>query len=226
VINDTKTSEIPALGEGYSHARKAYGLTSALLMAWELIGVELEASPIENLKLTLKSPQAAPYVLIVLIIYFGFRVTIEWYQTDIRRRNLPASRIDFVAAHAIAVAALALYGFQTLAKVQVANTVAPNRVGFSLVCLLVGQTLGGLVTYRDRLRHWRENKLFAGFILFSPPFALGALAFSLARTRLDLSLLVGSALGLLSGFFLPMLVQRFIRQGFRPSTSKSRRAIA
>jgi hypothetical protein len=138
VSNDTEASEIPALGEGYSHARKAYGLTSALLMAWELIGIELQASPMENLKLTLKSPQAAPYVLIVLIIYFGFRVTIEWHQNDIRRRSLRASRIDFAAAHTIAAAALLLYGFQTLSKIQIANTFARGLITFLISVATIG----------------------------------------------------------------------------------------
>src|SRR5437588_5845111 len=115
---------IPPLDEAYGHARKAYGLVSALLIAWELIGVELDASPVENVKVTLKSPQAAPYVLIVLILYFGFRTTIEWYQNDSRRRRLLASRIDFTVSHLIAITALALYGFQTLSKIQIANTIS------------------------------------------------------------------------------------------------------
>jgi hypothetical protein len=50
VSDNIDQSQIPPLGEGYAHSRKAYGLVSALLIAWELIGVELEASPIENIK--------------------------------------------------------------------------------------------------------------------------------------------------------------------------------
>jgi len=132
---------IPALDESYGHARKAYGLVSALLIAWELIGVELEPSPIENVKVTLKSPQAAPYVLIALIIYFGFRMTIEWYQNDSRRRMRPASRIDFAVAHLIAITALALYAFQTLSKIQIANTAAPIYLAIFFAYTLVSAYL-------------------------------------------------------------------------------------
>ena len=121
-------SEIPGVTEEYAHARRAYGLISALLMAWELIGVELESSPVENFKITIKSPQAAPYVLIVLILYFSVRTTIEWYQIDVRRRNLFVSRFDFAMAHVIAGAALGLFAVQTLLRIQIANNIVPGKI--------------------------------------------------------------------------------------------------
>jgi hypothetical protein len=102
----SESSEIPALSEHYAHSRRAYAGISALLIAWELIGVELETKPIENFKITIKSPQAAPYVLIVLILYFAFRTTNEWLHIDVRRRRLFPARLDFMVAHIIAATAL------------------------------------------------------------------------------------------------------------------------
>src|SRR5436190_18860859 len=102
----TQEPEIPALGRAYAHARKAYTAVSAVLIAWELIGIELENHPIEHFKITIKSPQAVPYVLIVLVFYFSFRTTIEWAQTDARRRGLFPAKLDFIVAHTIAATAL------------------------------------------------------------------------------------------------------------------------
>jgi hypothetical protein len=198
-------SAIPPLCDGYSHARKAYGLVSALLMAWELIGVELDASPIESVKLILKSPQAAPYVLRVLILYFSFRLTIEWYQTDVRRRSLRASRIDFAAAHAIATAAVLLYVVQTLSKVQVADKISTNVFGLFVVWFLVGQSLYRL------LRRWERLDRFEVLMcLLMVALSIGAIvlsAFETTKEGLGM-LLVGSALGLILGFSVYSLVDR------------------
>ena len=202
--NNPRQPEIAALGEAYNHARKAYGLTSALLIAWELIGVELEASPIESVKLTLKSPQAAPYVLIVLIIYFGFRMTIEWYQNDIRRRRLPASRIDFAVAHAIAIVSLALYGYQTLSKVQLANIIAPSHFIFFLTGGIAVLTLHWAITQRNHILNWKEDPWLSFFTLFMALFSLfflGAVLY-VAGTERDLNVLLAAASGLLIGLTL------------------------
>jgi hypothetical protein len=118
--------EIPELGKGYRDARKLYTLLAALLFGWELIGLEISPEPIQSLKLTLKSPQAVPYVLIVLLFYFAFRFTVEWYQTSESRRSILVSRIDYVVSHAIAIAAVTLYVIQTLLKIQLANS--PERL--------------------------------------------------------------------------------------------------
>lgn len=202
--NNTEATEIPALGEGYSHARKAYGLVSALLMTWELIGVELQASPVENLKITLKSPQAAPYVLIVLIVYFGFRITIEWYQNDIRRRCLRASRIDLVVAHAIAIGAILLYAFQALSKIQVANTVAPSGLSAFIAALTSG-LLFRLILGKDNImldwrKYWAVNVIFLiGGVAFL--IILVLIVYSAARTW-NLSQVFLSLLGLPLGWII------------------------
>ena len=90
----------PEFSASYDKARKAYSLSSALLLAWALIGIDVDDKPIEkSLKSTFKSPQAVPDVLIALVIYFGSRFTVEWYQADEGRRARRPSRIDFALAH-------------------------------------------------------------------------------------------------------------------------------
>jgi len=49
--------------DSYHKARKSYGLFSALLIAWELIGIELtKETPIENFNLIIKAPKAIPFI--------------------------------------------------------------------------------------------------------------------------------------------------------------------
>jgi hypothetical protein len=209
VSDNIDQSQIPPLGEGYAHSRKAYGLVSALLIAWELIGVELEASPIENIKLTLKSPQAAPYVLIVLIIYFSFRTTIEWYQNDVRRRRLLASRIDFTAAHAIAAVAIVLYAFQSLSKIQVANTISSSSSQFFIVGFTLAQPVITFLFFPHIIRRWREEKFQALITLLIAFFGLGMFAWALfvAVTRHDFSFLILAGIGFVVALTLAVLVR-------------------
>jgi hypothetical protein len=137
-MNETTGSPAPHFGAAYDKARKAYGLASGLLLAWELIGVDFTAKPLENLNITLKSPQAIPYVLIALVAYFAFRITIEWYQAEPARRRLMASRADFAVAHIIGAAAILLYAVQAILRVQLANKIQPEK----LTVFMIGWALG------------------------------------------------------------------------------------
>ena len=105
----------------FHKARKHYALFSGLLIAWELIGIELPEAPFATVKVSLKSPHAAPVVLLALVVYFGFRLTLEWRQCAPARREVAAPRVDFLAAHALAAAAVVLYTIQQLLDVQVAE---------------------------------------------------------------------------------------------------------
>ena len=107
----------------FERARRSYGLMSALLIGWELVGAEFGAQPLSSVNVTLKTPQAAPYVLVALVVYSGIRFTIEWFQADPARRRLRASRIDVGLAHAIGIAALALLVGQAVTHTQVFDTV-------------------------------------------------------------------------------------------------------
>ena len=129
----------PEFGTPYDKARKGYSLASALLLAWEPIGIEISPEPFDGLHVTFKSPSAAPYILIAVVLYFGFRLTVEWYQAEPARRQRVASRADFFVAHALAVAAISLYVVQALLHVQVANKI-PLAALFSFFLGFVAST--------------------------------------------------------------------------------------
>lgn len=154
--SERQTSPPPAFSEAYYRARKSYGLFSALLLAWSLVGVTVGDTPVENIKVSLKSPQAAPYVLVVLVAYFAFRMCVEWYQTDTTRRALKASGVDYFVAHAIGVASGTLFVGQLAAGFQLADIVTMK----SFLAFGVGAALAmmvGIVIGRARTGGWREG---------------------------------------------------------------------
>lgn len=144
----------PPLNDAYHKARRNYGLFSGLLIAWELIGVELDKVPFNNLNIVLKSPHAVPYVLIVLVLYFAFRISVEWHQSDPQRRKMKASILDFFIAHGIAIAAVGLYYIQRELDLQVAN-VADRPVhmlgmNFFIIGVLIVLFIWSLPKYLSR----------------------------------------------------------------------------
>jgi hypothetical protein len=223
-VPEPDKSEIPALGEVYNHARKAYGLVSALLIAWELIGVELDASPIESVKLKLKSPQAAPYVLVALIVYFGFRLTIEWYQSDIRRRQLRASRIDLIVAHAIATASLLLYAYQAASQVQFANNVTPGGLFIFLIGFLLGPVIYLVLRrkYRAGMSQLNRNDVRTFVVLLA--FFTGGFFASLLLgvTKWNNRLLIDFAAGVVIALVGMAILEWFINRSESPSKQTSR----
>ena len=167
---------VPEFSESYAKAHKAYGLASALLLAWELVGVDFGPSPFESLRITLKSPEAVPYVIVALVVYFGFRITVEWFQSDSRRRAAPASKIDFAVAHLIGICSLTLFAIQTALRFQLANTgwIAPISV------ILIGTELGAALrrayAYRRHLFALDGASVGGAILLVVMALGLGAWA--------------------------------------------------
>ncbi|MEO1023346.1 MAG: hypothetical protein AAFW89_12455 [Bacteroidota bacterium] len=52
--NSTTTS----LPESYQKARKNYGLFASVLLAWELIGVDVDQQPFNSFNIGVKTPEA------------------------------------------------------------------------------------------------------------------------------------------------------------------------
>jgi hypothetical protein len=100
---------VPHLTEAYQKTRRSYGFFAALLVAWELIGFDVESVPLSNVNIQIKSPEAIPIVLMVLIIYFGIRSLQEWLQCDGRRRVHVWALSDYALASGIAALAFILW---------------------------------------------------------------------------------------------------------------------
>lgn len=173
-MGNIKTELPDAMTDAYHKARRSYGLFSGLLIAWELIGIQVNASPFSDFNVTLKSPEAAPYILIALVGYYAFRLTVEWYQCDSSRRALKVSRIDFFIAHSLGIAAIGLYAFQRGFGLQLADQLRgspPYWIVFGFVSSILV-----LVTGRNyRIAH-AENRFFIfmfGIFMVALPIAFG-----------------------------------------------------
>ena len=120
--------EPQALSSEYHKARKQLMLWAGILFIWELVGIDLEkareaggnAGAIIG---AIKSPQAVPWVLLVLVLYFVFKMRVEWGQCNKARRDVLESRMDYLSAFVVAGIAGVLYFGQTLSHVQFANAV-------------------------------------------------------------------------------------------------------
>ena len=100
----------PPLLDTFHKARKQLGLYSALLLAWVLVGMNPDGEFLkERTGIDILHPERTPYVLMALILYFGFRLNVEWYQSSEARRQLAVSRVDYWVAAWIAVIAQMMY---------------------------------------------------------------------------------------------------------------------
>lgn len=163
-----KTAREPqALTPEYHKARKQLMLWAGILFIWELIGIDLEkvkeaGGNAGAIITAIKSPQAVPWVLLILVAYFLFKTTIEWYQCSASRRGLRVSRIDFGSAWITSLAAYALYLYQSIRRVQFADTVQSSTAESASV---IAGSMAGIIltlpmvfTIVKKYRTWRANK--------------------------------------------------------------------
>src|SRR5207249_279700 len=130
-------------------ARKQLLLWAGILFIWELVGIDLQKAKEAGGNAgaiigALKSPQAVPWALLILVTYFAFKLRIEWGQCNQKRRQIRESRMDYYSAFAVAFAACALYFGQAISHIQFANAVQGSRKvdsvasGFFFVCFIAG----------------------------------------------------------------------------------------
>lgn len=140
-------AEIPPVTDTYQKAHKNYVLWSALLASWQLIGITLETK--EKWGVTLKSPNAVPLVLFCLVVYFGFKVIIEWSQCDDNRKQHIAARIDYGVAHAIAVSAIVISVVQYLLRIQIVDVMLRNPARWISLTMLFLNCLPLLLPFTE-----------------------------------------------------------------------------
>ena len=136
----TLDKKLDHLTPEYYKARRGLMLFSGLLIAWELIGIELSPKlniDSLNLDITIKSPQAAPAVLIILILYFSLRTAIEWHQSPLNRRKENASKADIIFSSLIPLLSLSIFAFQSLSKVQIADIYDKNLFKTAFFAIII-----------------------------------------------------------------------------------------
>ena len=151
-----------ALSNEYHKARKQLMLWAGILFIWELVGVDLEKAKEAGGNFgaiigAIKSPQAVPWALLILVAYFLFKVTVEWYQCNAACRRLRVARVDFGSAWFVSLLAYSLYIGQTISHVQFADLLKDSGNLFSwFTGMLLGWTVSivafGLWEDRGKLR--------------------------------------------------------------------------
>jgi len=111
-------------------------LWAGVLFIWELVGIDLEKAKEAGGNFgafigAIKSPQAVPWALLILVGYFLFKVTIEWQQCDVARRKVRVARIDFVSGWVVSIIAFALYYIQAINRVQFADLILDKAARYS-----------------------------------------------------------------------------------------------
>jgi hypothetical protein len=129
-------NDIPMLTEGYEKSHRSLMLSCGLLLAWELIGVEIGDRPLSDYNIVLKSPEAVPLVLLILVLYFMFKITIEWHQCHVDRRSKVPSKIDYYFSVFLAVMALGIYFYQQLLNTQIVEIFGSN-IGIDIILILI-----------------------------------------------------------------------------------------
>jgi CDP-diglyceride synthetase len=170
----------------YHRAHKQVMLWGAILLFWELVGVDLdEAKKAEGnvgvLAKSIKNPQAVPWILVILLGYFLFKVSLEWYQCNRPRRMTRVAKTDFLTAWVVSLLAFVLYVGQTLTHMQLAERLQNSQ---SLRRLLFNTTMGfflwmGFVAFRKMIkdRNWIAIGMATpGYLLFSV-YSIFALVF-------------------------------------------------
>lgn len=219
--------EPQALSTEYHKARKQLMLWAGILFIWELVGIDLdrakEAGNAGAIISAIKSPQAIPWVLVVLVGYFLFKTWIEWDQCNSLRRQRRASRFDYGSAWVVALLAALLYGYQSVKGIQVADTLQNSvkvrsvLVGLVTGVMLVWFAIGGFVYYK-RLRELTARKLItllAQLSVFVFLLLSGLKAGMIGFKYTVLAVPVGA----LTGIFMFLLIGR-VQVGSRLAESK------
>jgi hypothetical protein len=132
-----------ALSPEYHKAHKQLMLWAGILLIWELVGVDLENAKhaggnIGPLVTSIKSPQAVPWVLLIIAGYFLFKLTVEWRQCTPDRRTVTPARLDFWFAVLVSFLAYGLYFFQTTKGIQIANLPRGTKLWSFIVGFIIG----------------------------------------------------------------------------------------
>jgi hypothetical protein len=147
-----------ALSNEYHKARKQLMLWAGILFIWELVGIDLEKAKdaegnVGAIIRSIRSPQAVPWALLILVGYFLFKFTIEWYQCNAHRRSFRVAKVDFVSAWIVALLAYALYIYQAVNRVQFADIIQRSNKWLSIGCgVFSGLLLGAFIVRRWNLR--------------------------------------------------------------------------
>jgi len=170
--------ETPPLTPEYHHARRQLVLWSGILFAWEFIGIDLKAmqsaeGTLGALAKSLKSPQAAPWILLILVMYFFYRCFVEFLQCNPERRSERVSILDIMVTMGIAAIAISLFFTHKLLNVQVAEgkSLLGNIISI-ITGIITGLFFGLISSFISEFRKMKKEKYFPYLLFFLIIFSI------------------------------------------------------
>lgn len=134
-------NEPPQLTEYYHRARRNLTITSSLLLGWEFIGASFDENatlPVVGFVIHIRNPEVTPLTLAFFVLFFSFRLWIEWKQCDVERVKSAFSKADLISVYVIASASIALFGFQQTSSVDLAKIIEQyGRLSLIFLCIIV-----------------------------------------------------------------------------------------
>ncbi len=160
----TSVSSPPPLSDQYHNARNRYAFLSALLLSWNFLGVQIDIKSLfSNISVSLPTPDKVPILLTGLVLYFAYRICIEWNQCDGTRRSYMSSQVDFAITHLIGFASILTYGLQQTIP-QLGQMIVDRAPTLSILSAIAIILASGLT-----LRHFFSTALFNRAKIISTP---------------------------------------------------------
>jgi hypothetical protein len=163
---ENEDSVSPHPTESYHKARRLFALLSGILLAWEYVGIRVGQQnaggngisgqppvapdaklPIFDMPMTFEHPEVIPSVILILVMYFGIRYTIEWLASTGKERGRVAWIADRVIAYMIGVLAISVFALQRMSAFRLANIITPT----ALVALVIGGIASFWLSYSSIL---------------------------------------------------------------------------
>ena len=199
-MTDEDKNEPGPLSETYHKARRNLALFSGALIAWEYVGIRFGQEgrlSILGADVRIQHQQVIPVVIVALVLYYAFRLAIEWMQCDANRRALAVAKIDLYVAYALGVVGVAVFSLQRISPFQLAEaltaiTIAWLGAGVGLAAI-VHTGASGFARRRETSEASRLTYLILVLVFL--------VLWLVAAIVVGLTVGVGAAIGFFSGYF-------------------------
>ena len=213
MAQDHATPSATGLSEQFYKTRKYYVFYSMILLLWTWIGVTIENNDgtagltfsipySTKAEVTLPNISNLPMIMILIMSYYAYRVSIEWYSTSPElRANLPA-KIDWKFAHTLGLVALVSFGGPELFSKAPSDLI---RTGISWDNVTSMLTTTAMLSFIWLLMHRIIRPRWAGNLVVPLGMALGIY---LRRHVVDARILIEFAIMLPVCFVIALHVNR------------------
>ena len=144
-------NEVPVIHDSYNSTRKLLAITSALLLGWVLLGIEVKRFDFFGVVFSTESVLSAPTVFILFIFYFSLRLFMEFHQIDLVRRKTKATKWDFAVSQSIALFSIVIFALDRNSAVLLSEVIIRGWFYSLLIGISYG-FMGRLILHQFRIQ--------------------------------------------------------------------------